>query len=174
MGRPKALVPGDGAVPWVVSAAATLRAGGCAEVFVAVGAERAAVRTLLAGTDHRVVDVPDWEDGIGASLRAGLDAVALTEAQWCLVHLVDLPDIGADVVRRVIGSAPRRGLARATFDGAPGHPVLLARGHWPTLLAEVRGDAGAGSYLTTHGAQAVECSDLATGADVDHPPAAQP
>ena len=45
--------------------------------------------------------------------------------------LVDLPDVTAEVVRRVsaAGDGPRA-LARATYDGWPGHPVLLGRDHW--------------------------------------------
>ena len=71
-----------------------------------------------------------------ASLRAGLGALA-GRADAAVVTLVDLPDVRADVVRRVSTAAPARAtLARATYEGRPGHPVLLGRDHW----AGVTGD----------------------------------
>jgi CTP:molybdopterin cytidylyltransferase MocA len=112
-----------------------------------------------------VVAAEDWAEGMSASLRAGLGALADTDATAALVHLVDLPDVGPDVVRRVIGSGS--GLARAAYLGVPGHPVLLGREHWAPILAGVSGDRGARDYLRTHETSLVECGELATGEDVD-------
>lgn len=174
MGGPKAVVAGEDGTPWVVSAARVLGLGGCDEVHVAVGAAGATVRELLAGEDLMVVDVVDWSDGMGASLRAGLRAIERTEADVCMVHLVDLPDVGASVVSRVLSAASRHGLVRAVYGGRPGHPVAIGRDHWAPLLEGLEGDAGARAYLQDHGASAVECGDLATGHDVDGPPARRP
>ena len=66
-----------------------------------------------------------------------------------MVTLVDLPDLGPEVVRP--GAARPRGartaLARAAYDGVPGHPVLLGRDHWPGVLDVRDGDQGARAYL---------------------------
>jgi CTP:molybdopterin cytidylyltransferase MocA len=68
-------------------------------------------------------------------------------------------------VRRVIATdAP---LARAVFDGRPGHPVLIGSEHWAAVSASVSGDEGAREYLDAHGVVAVECGDLYDGHDVD-------
>jgi CTP:molybdopterin cytidylyltransferase MocA len=85
-----------------------------------------------------------------------------------VITLVDLPDVGAEVVRRVVaaGSGPTT-LARATYDGSPGHPVVMGRDHWSPAVASARGDAGARTYLAGHEVSGVECGDLATGRDVD-------
>jgi CTP:molybdopterin cytidylyltransferase MocA len=108
---------------------------------------------------------------MGASLRAGLADVEASAADAALVHLVDLPDVSADVARRVLGSATEisSALARAAYSGVAGHPVLIGRSHWAGVLAEATGDAGARGYLRTHPAVLVECGDLATGRDVDVP-----
>ncbi|MFC7504207.1 nucleotidyltransferase family protein, partial [Nocardioides sp. GCM10030258] len=58
-------------------------------------------------------------------------------------------------------------LARATYDGRPGHPVLLGHDHWAAVAAGADGDRGARDYLATHPLELVECGDLATGHDVD-------
>ncbi|MQW74618.1 NTP transferase domain-containing protein [Nocardioides sp. dk4132] len=172
MGMPKALVRHPDGEPWVVRAVDLLRAGGCAEVTVVLGAGAAEARELLAGTAAEVVVAPDWADGMAASLRAGLRALEPGPAEAALVSLVDLPDLTADVVRRVAAGAQDAGeaaLVRATYDSRPGHPVLIGRGHWVGVLAEATGDAGARGYLAEHGARGVECGDLATGRDVDRP-----
>jgi molybdenum cofactor cytidylyltransferase len=62
------------------------------------------------------------------------------------------------------------GLARAFFGDRPGHPVVIARRHWPEVLARISGDQGAGTYLRTrHDVEIVDCSDLAGGYDIDEP-----
>ena len=83
---------------------------------------------------------------MGASLRAGLLAVGDTDA--VLVSLVDLPDVGAPVVARVLAAGTGRAvLARAAYDGEAGHPVLLGGDHLAPLVATLRGDVGAKPYL---------------------------
>jgi CTP:molybdopterin cytidylyltransferase MocA len=89
-------------------------------------------------------------------------------ADAVVVSLVDLPDVDAAVVRRVAAAASGSGaLARAAYDGVPGHPVLIGSTHWAAVATEVAGDAGARSYLARHDVVLVECGDLATGRDVD-------
>jgi CTP:molybdopterin cytidylyltransferase MocA len=171
MGRPKALVS-DERGSWLTRGVATLREGGCSRVTVVLGAEADRARRLLDGLDGLelvVVVAEDWAEGMGASLRAGLEALARTDHDSVLVSLVDLPDVDAAVVSRVLDAVPgRRGdLARATYDGVPGHPVLLGRDHWAGVVASATGDRGARDYLAAHDVVLVECGDLATGADVD-------
>jgi CTP:molybdopterin cytidylyltransferase MocA len=167
MGRPKALVERTDGTPWVVSASRVLREGGCDPVVVVIGAEVDAVRALLAGEDVEIVEPRDWADGMGASLRAGLLALADGRAVAALVHLVDLPDVGADVVRRMVGLAASDALARADYGRGPGHPVLLGREHWAGAAESAVADQGARAYLSQHDAAAVDCRDLATGTDID-------
>ena len=116
-----------------------------------------------------VVVATDWAQGMGASLRAGIDGLSLLapDAQAVLVHLVDLPDVGADVLARVASLAAPDVLARASYAGRPGHPVLLGSDHWAAVAAGARGDAGARGYLAEREVLAVDCGDLASGADVD-------
>jgi CTP:molybdopterin cytidylyltransferase MocA len=148
--------------------------GGCDRVLVVVGAAGDEVAALLddPGWAHQaeveVVRSEDWAAGMSASLAAGLRAVT---ADAALVHLVDLPDVGATVVRRVLehGGRSRNTLVRAAYDGRPGHPVLVGADHLAPLLATLAGDEGARAYLEDHGVLIVECGDLATGADDDLP-----
>jgi CTP:molybdopterin cytidylyltransferase MocA len=167
MGRPKALVEGPDGVPWVVSAARTLAAGGCEETVVVLGAEAEAAASALHGEPVIIVEASDWEAGMGASLLAGLRAIEGSTARAALVHLVDLPDVGPSVVRRIAALSAPDILARANYGRGKGHPVLLGRDHWTPIANECAGDRGAREYLARHSVTEVDCSDLATGADID-------
>jgi molybdenum cofactor cytidylyltransferase/nicotine blue oxidoreductase len=167
LGRPKATVVDADGEPWVARAVRVLREGGCDPVHVVLGAEADTARALVP-PDARVVVADDWSEGMSASLRAGLCAVATTSADAVMIHLVDLPDVGSDVVARVAaqGSAPDA-LARAEFFSRPGHPVLMGRDHWSACAATLVGDRGAHAYLSAASATAVACDDLASGEDRD-------
>lgn len=167
---PKALVGGRDRLPWVVSASRTLAAGGCAETVVVIGAGAVQVRELLREEPVTIVVASDWESGIGASLRSGLNAIGGRNVDAALIHLVDLPDVGTEIVRRVATHATPSVLARASYGGGvQGHPVLLGRNHWRAIAEECAGDSGARAYLARHSVEEVDCSDLATGLDVDDP-----
>jgi CTP:molybdopterin cytidylyltransferase MocA len=172
MGRPKALVRDPDGTSWLLRSIAVLREGGCDEVTVVVGAAADDVRPVLGDAvgPIAVVEAVDWAEGMGASLRAGLRSLVESDAVAVCVHLVDLPDVGPDAVARVRAGVGADTLARATYAGRPGHPVLLGRAHWKAVAAEVRGDRGARAYLEAHGVRDIDCTDLATGRDVDRLP----
>jgi CTP:molybdopterin cytidylyltransferase MocA len=169
MGTPKALVYDD-AGSWLVRGVGVLRDGGCSQVTVVLGAEAERAVWLVAGGRVRLVVARDWAEGMGASLRAGLRSLNDSE-DGVVVSLVDLPDLVPEVVRRVVtAAAGPAALARATYDGTPGHPVLLGRDHWQGVAETAVGDQGARAYLATHDVVLVECGDLASGRDVDTRP----
>lgn len=168
-GKPKALAE-NGA--WLRSAVAALRDGGCDRVIVALGATGPdpAALGLPAGTEW--LWVADWATGLSATVRASLRAAAETGSRYVAFLPVDIPDIGADVVARVLAAArsSESGLARAVFHDTPGHPVVIENKHWEAISEVAAGDAGAGSYLD--GRQdmvCVTCDGLATGTDRDFP-----
>lgn len=173
-GGPKALAEVDGE-PLVLRALRTLAAAGCEPVRVVVGAAAEQVRALLPDPGVAVL-AEDWATGMGASLRAGLAALedaALQDTERpvaALVHLVDLPWVGPGVLTRVAAHATATTVARAAYDGVPGHPVLLGRSWWPAIAETARGDRGARDWLATRDDLAlIECGDLGSGRDVDRP-----
>jgi len=169
-GVAKALLPydGDHLVERAVRAA---RLGGCDEVVVVLGFDAERVQ-LQADLDGSVVAVnPDWESGMGSSLRIGLAAVP-ARCQAAVVLLVDQPFVSAEAVRAVIDEH-RQGadIVTAAYHGRRGHPVLFAARHWPEIAASAVGDQGARSFLAAHGAEtaAVACDGLGSLDDVDTP-----
>ncbi|PRH78134.1 4-diphosphocytidyl-2C-methyl-D-erythritol synthase [Streptomyces solincola] len=170
-GRPKALLEHRGR-PLVEHAAGVLRAAGCERVHVVLGAAAQAVRERAALPGCVLVDNPDWERGMGSSLRAGLGSLAGTEADAVLVSLVDQPGIGAAAMGRVAAAyRSRMSLAAAAYDGRRGHPVLLGADRWAAVAASASGDRGARAYLREHepAITLVECGDLAEPYDIDTP-----
>jgi CTP:molybdopterin cytidylyltransferase MocA len=177
MGTPKALLRDDHDEPWLARSVRVLLQAGCDEVAVVLGASYDEALRLLPEDDRVVVVRSEhWQGGMGESLRAGLRHLTGTPALAAVVTLVDLPDVGAPVVARVLDAwggrqQPRAALLRATYDGRPGHPVVLGRDHWEPVLETVSGDVGAQRYLTRvdvrRTVEDVECADLATGRDVD-------
>jgi nicotine blue oxidoreductase len=188
MGRPKALVELDG-VPLVLRALRALADGGCAPLLVVTGAAADEVAEIVSDTAD-VVFAPDWADGMGASLRAGLARLSSfsgtapdspygtglspgTGPEAALVQLVDLPGVGAAAIARLCTyTGGPDVLARAAYGGLPGHPVLLGRRHWPGVRAAATGDSGARGYLAGNAElRLVECGDIADPRDVDTPDA---
>jgi CTP:molybdopterin cytidylyltransferase MocA len=168
MGAPKALLLDPDGVPWVVRVVRVLAAAGLRETVVVVGAAADDVRSALAREDVRVVPADDWQEGMGASLRAGLrHLAAASDVGAALVCLVDTPGLTTAVVRRMAAAAAPGALARATYDRVPGHPVLIGAEHFAGILDTSAGDVGARAYLADHDHTEVECADVGTGADVD-------
>ena len=168
MGGPKALVE-VGGEPLLRRAVRLLRDGGCDEVVVVVGAQAADVAALAEGEGCRAVPSPDWEEGMGASLRAGLADLATGPHDACVVALVDQPLLGAAAVARLLAAGGPA--AVATYGGAARNPVLLAREVWPGVAAAAVGDAGARDWLRTHPdlVHRVPCDDTGSPDDVDTP-----
>lgn len=177
MGGPKALLRLSVSGPSLVeSTVGRLHDSGLADVHVVVGSAAADVTVRTERAGGLVVEAADWDEGMGASLRRGLEALDGTGADAALVMLVDLPDVGAAVHTRLLktaesdlGSDLAGALVRAAYDGVPGHPVLLGRDHWGPVRRCATGDHGARDYFREHRPRLVECGDLATGRDIDRP-----
>ena len=172
-GQPKALVELNGQT-LAERGVGLLRAGGADPILVVTGA----VPLQLDGT--LTVDNPRWRTGMGSSLRAALQALSEagrgpemgTDIGAVVVALADQPLVGAEAVARLI-AAYRGGasVAVAAYDGQPRNPVLLAREHWPEVIATATGDQGARTFLRTRPelVTLVECGDTGRPDDIDTP-----
>jgi len=169
-GMPKALATFQG-VRLVDRAVSTLLSGGCDHVFVVAGA--ADLGEIPGAT---TIVNPEWRQGMGTSLKAGLTAAESAEA--VVVLLVDQPLIDPEAVRRLIAAgtdseAAASGLAVATYHGRRAHPVLFRRTVLPDLIGSLHGDTGARAYLAAHedDLTRVDCTGVGRPDDVDTPEA---
>ena len=128
-------------------------------IVVVLGAFAVEVRSSVDFGRAEIVVCEDWEDGQAASLRCGLRALA--GADKVLITLGDEPLISPAVIRRFLDQP---GGARATYNGRPGHPVVLGQAQMAAAL-ELTGDQGARAVLGD--GPKIECGDLSSGVDVD-------
>ena len=137
------------------------------DVLAAVRASSVEDLVVVAGAhpvdvDARVVTCPEWERGMGASLRCGLQALR-PETEAAVVALADGPDLVPGAVDRVI-QAWRAGagdVVAASYRGERGHPVLLGRAVWSQIPDEGAKALGVEPAL-------VPCDDLGFPGDVDY------
>ena len=130
-----------------------------------LGSDAGAIAARLDLHGAQVAVCERWEEGLSASLATGLGALA--DAEAVVIALGDQPRLAPEAIERVIAArAPGIHAVRATYAGAPGHPVLLER----ELFERARGlDGDRGARELLEGATTLElpCDDLGGGADVD-------
>jgi molybdenum cofactor cytidylyltransferase len=147
-GRDKLLEP-VGDRPALRAVAEAARASRADEVVVVLQPGAEARRTALAGIEVTTVEAADWAEGMAASIRAGLAAVA-ARADAVVILLADMPEVGPGEIDRLIAAydpGEGREICRAvSADGTPGHPVLFGRRFFETL-GGLRGDRGAREVL---------------------------
>jgi CTP:molybdopterin cytidylyltransferase MocA len=167
---PKQLAPlgGRPLLQWAVDAQCAVDPAVLDPIVVVLGAGAGRIEPEIAWGRTRTVVCDAWQDGQSASLRRGLEA--LTGASCVLVTLGDAPLVSSEVIARFAREASGdRGASlpvRATYDGAPGHPVLLGPDELAALRG-ARGDQGARGLL--RGARTIEVGHLCSGRDVDTP-----
>jgi nicotine blue oxidoreductase len=129
-----------------------VRASSVEDVVVVLGAHE-------VETSARAVHCPEWERGIGASLRCGLEALA-EGTKAAVVVPADGPDLSPAAIDRVIEvwHESAADVVAASYGGQRLHPVLLARPVWNRIP-----DEGARSLP----ALLVACDDLGPPGDVD-------
>jgi CTP:molybdopterin cytidylyltransferase MocA len=184
-GQPKALLELDG-ITLGERGVRLLRAGGADLVLVVAGAAEVDIKTA-----HTVYN-PDWRTGMGSSLRVALRTLSADDGILAadndahndahkdadntigaaVIALADQPLVGATAIERLI-AAYRGGasVAVAAYDGQPRNPVLIAREHWPEVIAEATGDKGARAFLRKRPelVTLVECADTGSPDDIDTP-----
>jgi molybdenum cofactor cytidylyltransferase len=143
-------------------------------VIVVAGHQRTEVEKALAGLPVQIVHNPDYAQGLGTSLKAGIAAVP-ADADAAIVLLGDMPQVDARLIDRLIGAFdPDRGalVVVPTFEGKRGNPVLWSRRFFPDLTA-IEGDVGARHLIGRYGEAVVEVpvEGRAALVDVDTPEA---
>jgi molybdenum cofactor cytidylyltransferase len=134
-------------------------------VVVVLGAAAGDVRSRVELGEAETVTCEGWAEGISASLRRGV--AELADAEAIAIALGDQPLVTPQVIAAVCDHLDaREPAARATYDGRPGHPVLIKRELYGEL-AELRGDAGARDLLAAAGVRGIECGHLCRPDDVD-------
>jgi molybdenum cofactor cytidylyltransferase len=172
MGAVNKLIAEIGGKPLVRIAAEQALASRASPVIVVTGHERERVEAALNGLPVRVVHNPDYAEGLGTSLKAGIAAVP-DDADGAIVCLGDMPQVNAALIDKLIAAFdPARGalVVVPSIAGRRGNPVVWSRRFFHDLMA-INGDIGArhliGSYAEAVAEVLVEGDAALT--DVDTP-----
>jgi molybdenum cofactor cytidylyltransferase len=142
MGVAKQLLPYRGGT-LVEHAARTAIGSGATEIVVVVGSRAEAVRRSLQGLELKIVENPDWQNGMGTSIACGVSALG-ESIEAAVIALADQPRITSGHLRTLAAQA--QPVAASLYDGVLGAPCGFARSEFPRLRG-LTGDQGARHLL---------------------------
>jgi molybdenum cofactor cytidylyltransferase len=128
------------------------------------------MRAELTGLDATPVVSEGWAEGMGSSLRRGMEAVCGMKDQpaGALVLVCDQPKVTLEHLRRLLAEQDGREarITASEYAGRLGVPAVFGRGFFAELL-EMEGDRGAREVIRRHSASVniVPCPE--GEADVD-------
>ena len=159
--------------PLIRATVRTALAADVERVTVVTGADADLLAEALSEFDDtrlKIVQSPDWAEGMAASLRSGIEALPQS-TQAVVVFLGDMPLIPPALADRLL-DAVVRGAPAATVRSSlgPAHPVAFSASVFPQLSA-LHGDRGARSVLKDLGDAVVHIhsDDPGVVLDVDLP-----
>ena len=134
---------------------------------VAVTRPHSPLKAVLEEAGLRVVECERADEGMGASLAAGV--CATRDANGWVIALADMPFIEPDTHRKIADAlAGGADLVAAGYRGERGHPVGIGVRFLDQLLA-LEGDAGARHIMRANPGmlQLIECDDPGVLRDID-------
>lgn len=163
-------------LPLVRQAVLQALASQVSDVVVVLGHDAAAVRDALTGLPVRLVYNEAYEEGLGASVRTGAQAVSDNHA--AMVCLGDMPRVTAAVLDLLIAAysalrvqnVARPAILQAGFQGKRGNPVLWSPG-FLSDLRRLQGDEGARRLIQLYAGYhaCIETGEPGVLVDVDTP-----
>lgn len=168
LGQPKQLVPlgGKPALHLVVSTAVALPGW---SVSVVVGANAGDLTYLLARSSVSVVVNRNWEEGIAASIRAGLAAMP-PACEAAMILLGDQVAVTTDDLKRLNDAwkGEEGSIVASVYSQHVGVPAIFPRAFFPEL-AQLRGDQGARAILERNAYRLVRVPMPNAAVDLDTP-----
>lgn len=141
---------------------------GCAPVAIVLGRDREAITAALQNLNVQVVPNDRWKEGLGSSIRAGVQA--LLECEMVVIATCDQPHVDAELIRRLITAQAetRQPIVASAYSGTYGVPALFLRRYFNDLLS-LPNEHGAKAIMARHPAE-VASIDFPQGAiDIDTP-----
>ena len=126
------------------------------EVIVVLGPDAEEIASTLGSWDATIVIDPEWEEGLAASLRVGLDVVMRgPAADLVIISFADQPGVPANDVSALVESAEDVAAVVPKYRYRRGFPIVLSRDVWEHLLG-MEGDVDLLGLLESHPAGVAE------------------
>lgn len=135
MGVPKQLLEYQGR-SLLLRAVNSALASVCEPVLVVIGAYARELSLSLAGMPVTLINNPDWQHGLGTSIRAGINAMQHHDVDAALLSLTDQPMLTFQTYDRLVAAYAQQRLpvTAAEYAGILGTPALFDRSLFPQLL----------------------------------------
>lgn len=149
LGQPKQLLQfnGKSLIRNVTEAALSLHAQ---SVVIVTGANEDAVSSELRNIKVHFAYNPDWQEGMGSSIRAGLSKLLSLNpsTDFIILAVSDQPFVTSDIFQKLVdqGNATNNAIVACSYQNVTGTPVLFKKKHFDSLLNLV-GTAGAKKLL---------------------------
>jgi molybdenum cofactor cytidylyltransferase len=170
MGQPKQLLPFRGSTLLRHAAEIALTTG-LGPVLIVLGSDAERCRLALEELDVRVVLNADWEQGMGTSIRAGIEALesGTPDLDGSLILLHDQPAISGARLRELVAARESNDLAVASvYDNTIGVPAFFVRDLFKELR-QLNGHQGARKILEKHAPRVRQFDMPEAGEDIDTP-----
>jgi len=160
--------------PMVARVVDTLQRSDLERVLVVTGHEPEEIRNALSGREVELVHNPDFEEGMGTSVRVGVTALG-DDVDGVLIALADMPSVTSDVIDRLIGAFSPGGevsIYIPMYGEKRGNPVLWDA-QWFPELRKLAGDVGGKVLFHRHptAIRYVDVKSPSVNLDVDTPDA---
>ena len=156
MGRPKQTLQFQGTSLLKRVTLAALEAT-CRPVVVVTGAHAEQSRRELDQLDVREAFNPDWETGMGSSVRTGIERLISIDAgaAAAILLLCDQPHVTSAVISSLIAAHHKTGksLIASAYGESFGVPALFSRALF-TELTQLTGSSGAKEVIKRHASEA--------------------
>jgi len=145
---------------------------GCAPTFVVLGFDAERMQQELDNSGVKIVFNPDWQSGMGSSLRCGMSAVMKENPlpQKALLLLCDQAKLSAVFLSRLIQGSKERDsrITASSYAGRFGVPAIFDKQFYPELL-QIEGDQGARALIQQYQKQATMVDFPEGTVDIDTP-----
>ncbi len=171
MGHPKQIIPWEGKplIRHIVNIASSLP---LEQLVVVTGAYSEVVTNALTGSSARCLFCPQWQEGMAASLRTGLEHLMShsPELSGLLLLLGDQPLVTASYLQTLLSVFQTRDtlFVASAYAGTTGPPAVFSSALFPELL-EIRGDQGAKRILEIHRGRGIVLPFEQGAIDLDTP-----
>ena len=127
-------------------AADTALGSTCRPVVVVLGANAEEIHPEVEGLPVQIVQNPHWAEGLGTSIRVGIEALAsmADPPEAVVLSLCDQPLVSSDDIEALVTAyrSTKRPIIASQYAGTLGVPALFAQPMLSELLS-LAGDAGA-------------------------------
>jgi len=164
----KPLVEIDGTI-MLDHAANVFKKSGVKKVIVITGYEAERVSALARARGYTAVYNPHFDTGMFSSILTGIEAVP-PDFDAAFILPVDIPFVSPATVRALAQAIGDQLAAIPLYEKRPGHPPLIRRSWFETLL-KWNGNNGLSGFLHQHASDItyVDVDDPGTMRDIDTP-----